>query len=55
LAKLCQIANITKLGKKTVFRNYLFEMSKFKRFIMEGKTKKIGGNLGASCFRPGHL
>jgi hypothetical protein len=30
-------------------------MSKFKKIIREGKIKKIGGNLGASCFRPGHL
>jgi hypothetical protein len=28
-------------GKKTVFRNYLFEMSKFKKIISEGKIKKL--------------
>jgi hypothetical protein len=42
LAKLCQIANITKLGeKKTVFRNDLFDMSKLKKIIREGKIQKL--------------
>jgi hypothetical protein len=39
---LCQIANITKLEKKTLdFRNYPFEMSKFKKIISEGKIQKL--------------
>jgi hypothetical protein len=43
-------------GNVEFFRNYLFEMSKFKKIAMKGKLqKKHWWKAGDSCFKPIHL